>query len=119
MEGKDTSLWPELYQNFPEFSSPRGVSRTLMNIPPTLLNHSLPVSRRLSAVSRRFGLLLLLAMAFSLLSIRALALDVQWHDAKSLEVEGRGWEKTATLYGRLPDSAEGRVPKTAWDLSRD
>ncbi|RYD26298.1 MAG: lysophospholipase, partial [Verrucomicrobiaceae bacterium] len=58
-------------------------------------------------------------MAFSLLSIRALALDVQWHNAGSLEVEGRGWEKTATLYGRLPDSAEGRVPKTAWDLSRD
>ena len=43
----------------------------------------------------------------------------EWRDARAFEVEGRGWERTATPFGRLPDTAESKVPKIAWDLSRD
>ncbi|MDB6070944.1 MAG: hypothetical protein JWL81_2115 [Verrucomicrobiales bacterium] len=50
---------------------------------------------------------------------RTWAQEVQWQDARLFEIEGRGWEKTSTAYGRLPDTAEGKVSKTAWDLSRD
>jgi hypothetical protein len=44
---------------------------------------------------------------------------VRWHDAASLEIEGRGWAKTAAPFDRLPDSAKGKVSATAWKLSKE
>lgn len=68
-------------------------------------------------------LLWILSVVFASLSNPALAdnekVEVEWHDASSFEIEGRGWEKTATLYGRLPDSAESKVNWQAWELSNN
>ncbi|MDB6174004.1 MAG: ribonucleoside hydrolase RihC [Chthoniobacteraceae bacterium] len=64
-------------------------------------------------------LVLILSVMFALLPDRALADDVEWRDASSFEIEGRGWEKTATPYGRLPDSAESKVNWLAWELSNN
>lgn len=78
--------------------------------------HSPPFSPNIfSAAGYRFGLILYAACG--LLLNQVLAEEVQWHPASSFEIEGRGWEKTGTPYGRLPDSAEGKVSKTAWNLS--
>ena len=55
----------------------------------------------------------------TLLPSRATAQEVQWHDAASFEVEGKGWAKTAGPFDRLPDSAKGKVSPTAWQLSKE
>ncbi len=44
------------------------------------------------------------------------ALD--WRDAASWGVEGKGWPDTARVFDRLPRHAEALVPKAVWDLSR-
>ena len=44
--------------------------------------------------------------------------DVRWRDAASLDVEGRGWAQTATPFGRLPESAQGKVNATAWKMAQ-
>ncbi|MES2466890.1 MAG: SGNH/GDSL hydrolase family protein [Verrucomicrobiota bacterium] len=62
-------------------------------------------------------------MVFTSLPNRSLAKDekveVEWHDASSFGIEGRGWEKTATPYGRLPDSVKSKVNGLAWELSNN
>ena len=37
-----------------------------------------------------------------------------WHDAKSLLIEGQGWAETSAAYTRLPDSAKGVVRDPVW-----
>ncbi|MEO8269339.1 MAG: SGNH/GDSL hydrolase family protein [Aureliella sp.] len=63
----------------------------------------------------------ILSLLLTFLSSLTLAddVDVQWHDASLFEIEGRGWEKTATPYGRLPDSAESKVNGLEWELSNN
>ncbi|APW61576.1 SGNH/GDSL hydrolase family protein [Paludisphaera borealis] len=60
-----------------------------------------------------------LLAVFALHPGRASAEDVRWRDAASLEIEGRGWAKTAGPYDRLPDSAKSKVNSTAWNLSKE
>ena len=43
---------------------------------------------------------------------------VLWYDLRHLDVEGRGWEDTASYYDRLPARAEGVVRQPVWNLSR-
>lgn len=47
------------------------------------------------------------------------AQEVQWRDATSLEVEGKGWTNTAGPFDRLPDSAQNKVGQAAWNQSKD
>jgi len=63
---------------------------------------------------------------FSLLASAALPLlaadresagSGEWHDARSLTLEGRGWEKTESPYDRLPLSAKDKVPEAVWKVS--
>ncbi|MDK2973339.1 MAG: hypothetical protein PWP23_3094 [Candidatus Sumerlaeota bacterium] len=49
----------------------------------------------------------------------AAAQGVEWRNATEFEIEGRGWPETTAPYDRLPDSAIGKVPDTAWRLSKD
>lgn len=41
----------------------------------------------------------------------------QWIDIQNLQVEGRGWEKDAAFFRRLPARAEGKVTPAVWRLS--
>jgi hypothetical protein len=41
-----------------------------------------------------------------------------WRNVTNLNVEGRGWTETKSFYDRLPASAEAKVRKPVWDLSR-
>jgi len=43
----------------------------------------------------------------------------QWHDARELAVEGKGWTDTKSFYDRLPARAENRVRPDVWSLSHD
>jgi hypothetical protein len=61
----------------------------------------------------------ILSAAFALLTGRASAEDLQWRDATSFEIEGRGWAQTEGPYDRLPDSAREKVSKSVWNLSKD
>lgn len=57
---------------------------------------------------------------FALLAVHssnAAAQEMQWRDAASFEIEGRGWIQTAGPFDRLPDSARAKVNSTAWKLS--
>jgi len=60
-----------------------------------------------------------IALALLFVVGRASAQEVRWRDAASLEIDGRGWVKTAGPFDRLPDSAKSKVSKTAWDLSKE
>lgn len=44
-----------------------------------------------------------------------------WYDVRDLDVEGKGWDGSATkaFFDRLPAKAEGVVPASVWGLSRD
>ncbi len=92
-----------------------------MITPPTSEYNSRSVNDRPMTVSCR--LVLILSMVFTSLPNRSLAKDekveVEWHDASSFGIEGRGWEKTATPYGRLPDSVKSKVNGLAWELSNN
>jgi lysophospholipase L1-like esterase len=44
--------------------------------------------------------------------------ETVWHDARTLTVEGQGWEKVDAPFQRLPSHARGRVPDSVWGLSR-
>lgn len=59
-----------------------------------------------------------LLIAFAIHPGRAVAQEVRWQDPTSLEIEGRGWETTASPYVRLPDSAKDKVGWLAWQQSR-
>jgi len=41
-----------------------------------------------------------------------------WHDARTLTIEGRGWNDTATFYERLPARAKAHVTPQVWKLAR-
>jgi hypothetical protein len=43
---------------------------------------------------------------------------LDWIDIKTLEVQGRGWEKEDDVFGRLPAKAEEMVPSSVWGLSK-
>ena len=45
--------------------------------------------------------------------------SLAWYDVSRLDVEGRGWNDTASFYDRLPACAEGVVPGAVWNLSHD
>jgi len=45
--------------------------------------------------------------------------EMDWHDAKSLTVEGLGYRDLKSPYDRLPARAENVVRQAVWDLSRD
>jgi len=44
-----------------------------------------------------------------------------WYDVRDLNVEGKGWDASATkaYFDRLPAKAEGVVPASVWGLSRN
>ena len=44
---------------------------------------------------------------------------LQWHDARGLTLEGKGWPETKHFYDRLPARAEGVVRGAVWSLSGD
>lgn len=44
--------------------------------------------------------------------------ELAWIDARSLRVEGQGWQETSAPYDRLPAKAEGVVRDAVWNLSR-
>jgi hypothetical protein len=44
---------------------------------------------------------------------------LQWHDARELTIEGKGWSDTRKFYDRLPARAEGTVRGAVWGLSQD
>lgn len=50
--------------------------------------------------------------------IRDASANITWYDAQLLQVEGQGWEQTASPYDRLPSKAEGVVRQAVWNLSR-
>jgi len=45
--------------------------------------------------------------------------NIKWSDATSFEVEGKGWDKTAGSFDRLPDSAKDKVSPSVWGLSKN
>ncbi len=62
---------------------------------------------------------LVLSAIFIPLLNPASAQEIKWHDASTFEIEGKGWTKTAGLFDRLPDSAQSKVTKAVWGLSKD
>ncbi len=63
---------------------------------------------------------LLVFSLFTVLAVHsgnAAAQEVQWRDAASFEIEGKGWNQTTGPFDRLPDSAKAKVNPTAWKLS--
>jgi hypothetical protein len=43
---------------------------------------------------------------------------LKWTDAMELGMEGRGWNNDSLYYNRLPSKAEGIVPPSVWNLSK-
>ena len=68
--------------------------------------------------SRRAALALLLAV-FASNKSRAAAEEPRWRDAASLTIEGKGWEKTAGPFARLPESVKDKFSALAWQLSAE
>ena len=76
--------------------------------------------KKVRGAHSRFSLSLpSLVALFAVLCGNAAAQDLQWHDAASFEVEGKGWSQTFGPFDRLPDSARQKINSTAWDLSKD
>ncbi|MCC7086669.1 MAG: SGNH/GDSL hydrolase family protein [Pirellulales bacterium] len=44
--------------------------------------------------------------------------SVAWYDAKLVELEGKGWRETKSLFSRLPAKAENVVRAAVWNLSQ-
>jgi len=44
---------------------------------------------------------------------------IEWRDAQTLTVEGRGWDATESFFNRLPARAKGVVRDPVWDLAQD
>jgi len=44
---------------------------------------------------------------------------LQWFDARTLTVEGKGWPETKHFYDRWPARAEGKVRGAVWSLGED
>ena len=47
------------------------------------------------------------------------AADVQWIDARTLTVEGKGWQDTKQFYDRWPGRAEASLRAAVWGLGQD
>jgi hypothetical protein len=45
--------------------------------------------------------------------------EIEWTDARTLGLEGRGWSDTKSFYDRLPQKAEGVVRDAVWQLGHD
>jgi len=71
---------------------------------------------KLMTASCRVALVVLAAFALSPGPI--VGQEVQWCDAASLEIEGKGWAQTAGPFDRLPDSAQSKVSPAVWHLSK-
>lgn len=54
----------------------------------------------------------------SAVAVRDSDRSLLWFSAKHLDVEGKGWTETKTLFSRLPAKAEGRVREPVWSLSQ-
>lgn len=53
-------------------------------------------------------------------SLPPAAVQLQWIDAATLPIEGRGWsDQSASPYDRLPARAKAIVRQPVWDLSQD
>ncbi|MGE5294028.1 MAG: SGNH/GDSL hydrolase family protein, partial [Solirubrobacterales bacterium] len=61
---------------------------------------------------------LTLLVVFALHLDRTVGQEIQWRDAASLTVEGKGWAATAGPFDRLPDSAQSKVSPGVWGLSK-
>ena len=59
----------------------------------------------------------LAALSLPRLSI-AQSPNIDWHDAVSIGIEGRGWTDTESPFDRLPSRAKGKVPDSVWGLSK-
>ena len=44
--------------------------------------------------------------------------DLEWIDARTLTIEGKGWSETEDFFHRLPAKAKGVVREPVWELSR-
>lgn len=66
---------------------------------------------------RRFTVTSLLGLA-AVAQAQTAPPSIDWHDAKTLTLEGKGWADTAAPFDRLPAAAEKLVRKPVWDLSR-
>ena len=58
------------------------------------------------------------ALTTGALAQTAATRPTNWHDAKTLLIEGQGWPESSAPYTRLPDSAKGVVRDPVWSLSR-
>src|SRR4051794_1946748 len=71
--------------------------------------------------------LLLCSFAFGLvLATPALAAPpanpptpLEWHNARDLHLQGKGWTDTQSFYDRLPARAQNLVRPAVWSLSHD
>jgi lysophospholipase L1-like esterase len=63
--------------------------------------------------------LIALSLTLATVSNPAYAQEIQWHDAATFAIEGKGWDKTPHVYDRLPASVESKVTKPVWELSKD
>lgn len=76
--------------------------------------------RHFIAASFSFGTATLLAQTPAAEGEKKPEQKMTWHDPQQWGVEGRAWpdQKRLSYYDRLPASAEGKVPKPVWGLSR-
>jgi lysophospholipase L1-like esterase len=44
--------------------------------------------------------------------------NIDWHDALTIGIEGRGWTDIESPFDRLPARAKGKVPDSVWGLSK-
>lgn len=44
--------------------------------------------------------------------------DLHWYDGRTIGIEGKAWNDTATFYNRLPARAEKAVRPSVWSLSQ-
>jgi len=71
--------------------------------------------------SRRCFLAVAMAMVIGSASSFVHAKDdpaLVWHDVQEWGIEGKGWNDTEKFFDRLPERANGKVPKPVWNLSR-
>lgn len=68
-------------------------------------------------INRRRFVFLFGSAAFG--QVPAGRVDLDWHDARNLTVEGLGFSGVKSPFDRLPARAEGVVRQAVWDLSRD
>ncbi len=83
----------------------------------TLTGGGAPTNQTPAGLSR--GLVLSLSAVLAAYSGNAAAPEVQWRDAASFDIEGKGWAQTADPFDRLPASANAKVNSTAWNQSKE